>query len=113
VKRSPLPRRTPLARGDSTLARSGPLAARSAKAKAGESQWRSAKAAAFARDGGRCQAPGLVPSVSCWGGVDPHHILPRSRLGPDHVDNLVTLCRAHHDWTHAHPALSKPLGLLR
>lgn len=74
---------------------------------------RAVVAAALRRDGG-CIGRGLVPSVACWGPLDGHEPLTRAR-GGDYLDleNVVTLCRAHHDWTHAHPALSTPLGLLR
>ena len=45
----------------------------------------------------------------CWGTLHPHHILPRSRGGADVLDNLVTLCAAHHQFVHEHPTLSKSL----
>ena len=64
------------------------------------------------RDGG-CVARRLVPEVPCWGRIDPHHILPRGRGGPDTAENLACLCRAHHDWVHAHPAQGYDLGLLK
>lgn len=70
--------------------------------------------AALIRDGG-CKMRGVAGHgcPPCWGPIDPHHVLPRGRGGPDELSNLVALCRAHHDWVHAHPDLSKPLGLLR
>ena len=64
------------------------------------------------RDGG-CRGRTLIPELSCWGRLDPHHILRRSQGGQDTPDNLVTLCRAHHDWVHAYPETSRTLGLLR
>lgn len=64
------------------------------------------------RDGG-CRGRALLPDVPCWGRLDPHHVLRRSQGGLDEASNLVTLCRSHHDWVHAHPAESKRLGLLR
>lgn len=65
-----------------------------------------------ARDRG-CVGARLVPSIKCWGPLDPHHILRRSQGGTNDADNLVTLCRAHHDWVHAHPVTANELGLLR
>lgn len=68
--------------------------------------------AVLARDGG-CVARALMPEVTCWGRIDPHHVLRRSQGGPDHVDNLVSLCRAHHSAVHEQVARAKNLGLLR
>ena len=66
----------------------------------------------FIRDGG-CRGRALIPELSCWGRLDPHHILRRSQGGQDSPDNLVTLCRAHHDWVHGNPESSRNLGLLK
>lgn len=40
----------------------------------------------------------------CFGPLDPHHIKGKATkaLRWD-VSNGVPLCRAHHDWAHAHP----------
>lgn len=64
------------------------------------------------RDRG-CVGARLVPDVTCWGPMDPHHILRRSQGGSNDPENLVTLCRAHHDWVHGNPSASNDLGLLR
>lgn len=64
------------------------------------------------RDGG-CVARSVVREVQCWGRIDPHHVQPRGRGGADTADNLISLCRAHHDWVHAHPHQSTLLGFLR
>jgi hypothetical protein len=66
----------------------------------------------LARDLG-CVARDTVRQIRCMGRIDPHHILPRGRGGADTLENLVSLCRAHHDWVHDHPAESYDLGLLR
>ena len=66
----------------------------------------------FLRDKG-CKGRELIPDLSCWGKLDPHHILRKSQGGQDTPDNLVTLCRAHHDWVHGNPESSRNLGLLR
>jgi hypothetical protein len=60
-----------------------------------------------------CRARRLVPELRCWGRLDPHHTLRKSQGGEDTVDNLITLCRAHHDWVHGNPTTSLELGLLR
>ena len=46
----------------------------------------------FVRDGWRCAAPGC----SSRRNLEVHHVVYRSRGGPDHGWNLVTLCRFHH-----------------
>jgi 5-methylcytosine-specific restriction endonuclease McrA len=48
----------------------------------------------LARDGWRCQFCGSLA------GVEVHHIEPRSRLGDDREDNLITLCAACHRKVH-------------
>jgi len=58
----------------------------------------------------------LIPVLEerpCWGRLDPHHLWPRGRGGPDELGNLITLCRRHHDFVHGHPAWATDLGLLR
>ena len=66
----------------------------------------------LARDQG-CRALRLVPEIRCFGPIDPHHVLRRSQGGKDTVENLIAVCRAHHDWIHQHPAKSYSLDLLR
>jgi hypothetical protein len=73
---------------------------------------RAVKAAVLERDGG-CVGAELVPYLRCWGRLDPHHVLRRSRGGKDTEENMVTLCRAHHGYAHEHPLEAKQLGLLR
>ena len=41
------------------------------------------------------------PLPACWGGLDPHHIVPRSANGKDVPENIITLCRGHHDMAEA------------
>ena len=46
--------------------------------------------------------------------VDIHEPLMRSRGGSIlDVENTVAVCRACHDWIHAHPEAATQLGLLR
>jgi hypothetical protein len=49
------------------------------------------------RDGGRCRVPGCRHATF----VDVHHLRPRSDGGGNTIENLVTLCGAHHRACHA------------
>jgi len=51
----------------------------------------------FTRDGWRCQ----VPNCRTRARLHAHHIIFRSRNGPDAAWNLVTVCRQHHGMIHA------------
>jgi len=46
------------------------------------------------RDGWRCQECGSME------GLEVHHMKPRSRLGDDVIDNLMTLCAGCHGKCH-------------
>jgi 5-methylcytosine-specific restriction endonuclease McrA len=48
----------------------------------------------LARDGWRCQFCGSLA------GAEVHHIEPRSHLGDDREENLITLCSACHRKLH-------------
>ncbi len=50
----------------------------------------------LARDSSRCAVPGCRHAVF----LDVHHIEPRADGGRHHLDNLVTLCGAHHRAVH-------------
>jgi hypothetical protein len=52
--------------------------------------------AVLARDRHRCQVPGCTHTHF----VDVHHIRPRSDGGRNTLDNLITLCTAHHRAIH-------------
>lgn len=45
----------------------------------------------------------------CQFGLDPHHIIHVSQGGPDRKENLITLCRKHHDYVHNTPVPAKIL----
>jgi len=45
---------------------------------------------------------GLVRKDGCSGGLDPHHIQTRGSGGDDVLENLICLCRKHHNEAHAH-----------
>lgn len=107
MRRTPLTRKTPL-RGTATLRRSPMKKGRSKKLAVPKEIY----ADVIVRDGG-CVARRSVPEVTCYGRLDPHHVLRRSQGGQDTADNLVTLCRAHHDWVHANPASARQLQLLK
>jgi len=106
VKRTPLRRYTPL-KAKTPLKRGEPIK-RSRSKPVPSSLYQQV----LARDLG-CKARDTVRQIRCFGRIDPHHILPRGRGGADTLENLVSLCRAHHDWVHDHPAESYDLGLLR
>jgi hypothetical protein len=110
VKRSgPLRRVTPLKRTGS-LKRSQSMSKHPTARRSGIPE--AIRHEVMIRDG-RCVAPRLVPEVLCWGESDPHHVKRRSQGGEDTAENLIVLCRAHHDWVHAHPDRSVSLGLLK
>src|SRR4051812_44042554 len=61
-----------------------------------------AVAQVMARDRSQCRVQVSVPHVRCSGRIDPHHVILRSRapkLWTD-PDNMIAVCRAHHDWIH-------------
>jgi hypothetical protein len=105
MKRSPLQRKTPL-KSSSTIKRGKPI---KTKVKAVP---KDIYQQVLARDGG-CVARPLVPEVRCAGRIDPHHALMKSQGGQDTLDDLIAVCRSHHDYIHANPARSYELGLLR
>lgn len=70
---------------------------------------------AFAREGWRCVARDLVVDLDCRGQLDAHEIVPRSAWadGVYDPDNIVPVCRAHHDWITNHESEAHALGLHR
>jgi len=57
-----------------------------------------------------------VRHVACWHPpgepLDLDEIVPRGRGGSaTDPENVQVLCRAHHDWKHAHPEEAERLGL--
>jgi hypothetical protein len=77
-----------------------------------QQQRREVVEAAGRRDGWRCRARALVDS-RCSGPLDPHEVIPRSawKAGYLNVDNVVMVCRAHHDWIGDHPDEAHTVGL--
>lgn len=111
-------KRSPLARGSSTLSRTTRLSPVSAK-RAAERPLRDAvRAETIARAGGRCQLAALLPEIRCWhpdgpGALDVDELASRGVAPGSHLDARVTIavCRAHHDWRTAHPAEARALGI--
>lgn len=100
-RRKPLRRYKPLARSRKPIRRD----ARTEEEKRKDREWR---AAVLERDGLKCIlcCKGLA---TIWP-LDAHHIHGKATkaLRWD-VSNGVALCRAHHDWVHAHPKEGKEL----
>lgn len=82
--------------------------------------------AAMNRDRWECQArsrlvateiPGPADDrygwTECGGPLDPHEIIPRSawHAGQYELENVLTVCRRHHDWIGAFPDAAHALGL--
>lgn len=113
MKRSgPPERRTPMPRGKGFSSSSAPPPAtslrRTSARKAAEQRARRELAQ---RNHGpvRCQWPGGCVSEA----VDQDELLMRSRGGSaTDPDNIVLLCRAHHDWKHQHPTQAQAMGLM-
>lgn len=68
---------------------------------------------AFARDRFECHAKNLVSDVECGGRLDPHEVIPRSAWadGIYDIDNVIAVCRRHHDWIKANEPEAHRLGL--
>lgn len=127
MKRSPMPPRK------APMPRSGPRARRDAPEpdaaeRAAQAAYDAARGEVSRRDGGRCRCaelartlpPGAVPwPPGCRGRRDPHHIWKTRRDGRGgpkaDAANMITLCRAHHDWVHTarNKAVAVELGLLK
>jgi hypothetical protein len=65
-----------------------------------------------ARCKGMCELELKTICVGAWGfGLHRHHRQPR-RTGDNRLVNILMLCRACHDFAHAHPALAYRNGWL-
>ena len=58
-------------------------------------EWRKLRRQVLKRDGYQCRV--FACNVSGSKNLSVHHIVPRAEGGGDHVENLITLCHAHHD----------------
>lgn len=116
MKRTAPLRRTPLARGQSTLKRTPLKAVSEKRGKVAKLVNRGLKPvpaktrrAVRERDGYRCRAGG------CWIGETGghiHHRKLRSQGGDHSPANLLLLCDDHHRAVHASPGLAYELGFL-
>lgn len=54
-----------------------------------------------------------IPERDCAGRLDAHETAARGTHPGSHLvdDLVVTLCRSHHDWCHAHPIEARAMGL--
>ena len=103
-------KRTGLQRGSSQLKRTA-LKQRSSKKARTDREWPAVRAAVIERDGGMCQA---LVAKDCTGRAEHvHHIVRRSQGGLHDMDDLVSLCRACHDYCHSEVAWSVANGFLR
>jgi 5-methylcytosine-specific restriction endonuclease McrA len=60
------------------------------------SEWAEAREAALLRDGSRCSV-GRLTGGACHDVLDVHHIVSLRRGGdPYDLENLITVCHAHH-----------------
>lgn len=122
MKRSPLKRKSPLKQGDKPLKRTEFRSKRKApkprsklkpvsEKRARENrERREVKKQMVAERGDRCQWPEGCPREA----VDAHEVKKRSRGGSiTDPENIVLLCREHHDFTEAEPEKAAAMGLLR
>lgn len=89
------------------------IAPRSSKREAQRDERAAVVEAAYFRDGRDCVARVSVPQIRCGGRLDPHEVIPRSAWpgGALVLENVVTICRRHHDWVGDHPELAHDVGL--
>lgn len=93
MKRSPLKRRTPLARVSKKQARKA-------------ADWFQIRRWCLERAQGRCEVCG----DRAW---HAHHILPRSAGGRDDLSNLLAVCHSCHRRVHDNPQWAYEHGYLR
>ncbi len=58
----------------------------------------------LSRDSWRCQNCGTAENLQV------HHIQPRSKLGHDRLENLITLCVSCHESFHRNLGMSRRIG---
>jgi hypothetical protein len=98
--------------------RGGPLNQRSEKRIKEDREREKAKAVVRQRARGGCEARGVFgrnwPDVPCRGPFDFHEVLTRARGGSiSDPENILMVCRNHHDWITDHPIESAAVGLVR
>lgn len=75
-----------------------------------DEQWR--KVQREVADRWWCEGATPACPVGRHRGAHAHHVILRSRGGPDEAWNLKWLCAAAHDWVHANPAAATERGLM-
>lgn len=117
MRRSPLPRRTPLSPGQKQLKRT-PLVSKTGleagkglrrselvpKRPKADPAERPARKLLAARSGGICEMDGRNPAT------DAHHRKNRSQSGRWEITNLLHLCHEHHMHVTVNPALARERG---
>lgn len=65
----------------------------------------------FQRANGRCEV--FIDGVRCPLGCEQvHHLAGRGGPDPHRLDNLLGVCRWHHDLIHANPEWARHYGLM-
>lgn len=114
MKRTPLKRRTPLARGTVALVRS-PLARVGKKQRRDRAELAAARVVIEGRSSGRCEffMPGVFTPIRCEAqAAHLHHVQRRSQGGSNDPSNLRHLCSHHHQLIHDNPAWALEAGWL-
>lgn len=109
MKRTPLRRKTPLARSPAPLRRTplSPVSQRLRLQRKALEDW-----AAVVKAVGRCE--GACLPGECWGPLEAHHVFTKGRY-PELVDDLrvgCCTCQRHHRWAHENPIEAGVLGFL-
>lgn len=110
MKRTPLRRNTPKARGWVSGRRTR-LRSRGASRQADRRSDGVVRAAVFARDGQVCRMA-WHQDTECVGRLTPHHLRKASSGGAYSLENLVALCEFHNGWVEDHPQAATQLGLV-
>lgn len=81
--------------------------------------WELCKKAVAERENWKCENCGYMTGSpradTCWGVLDFHHVIPRSRA-PKRVcdpDNVVLIHRSFHSYIHEHPDWARANGWLK
>lgn len=110
LKRTPLKRGKPLARGTGFRLRDTPMPRRkSARLKQDERELEKATAIVHARSGGRCE---FGIRAVCTKRAEHVHHRQRRRSGNHTAANLADVCRPCHDYAHGHPTVAYIEGWL-
>lgn len=107
MKRSPLRRRKPLARGG----RLRPVS----KRRAAQRDERAALVERVLRRDGTCMARVVGAPGACFGPLVGHEIVKRSQMRDAHLveSNVIAVCSFHNTWIEDNPPEAKRLGLWR